>query len=145
MGLIPGSRRSPGEGNGNLLRILAWKIPWIVEPGGLQSKRSPPPKKKERNTAWFLLKSLISFYFCLGSVTTAMHMSIFSPVQFLCILLLKERHVQVQAQQHAVKGSRSQSISLCLSQDHLNLFEYWTLHWYFCGYDCERTSVGAYF
>ena len=76
---------------------------------------TPPPKKKERNTAWFLLKSLISFYFCLGSVTTAMHMSIFSPVQFLCILLLKERHVQVQAQQHAVKGSRSQSISLCLS------------------------------
>lgn len=113
----------------------------------VQEITPPPtaPNKKERNTAWFLLKSLISFYFCLGSVATAMHMFIFSPVQFLCILLLKERHVQVQAQQHAVKGSRSQSISLCLSQDHLNLFEYWTLRWYFCGYDCECTSVGAYF
>ena len=27
-GLIPGSRKSPGVGNGNPLQILAWKIPW---------------------------------------------------------------------------------------------------------------------
>jgi len=37
MGLIPGSRRSPGGGNGNPLCILAWKIPWTEEPGRLQS------------------------------------------------------------------------------------------------------------
>ena len=30
-GSIPGSRRSPGEGNGNHSSILAWKIPWIEE------------------------------------------------------------------------------------------------------------------
>ena len=30
-GLIPGSGRSPGEGNGDLL-------PWTEEPGGLQSR-----------------------------------------------------------------------------------------------------------
>ena len=30
-GLIPGLGRSPGEENGNLLRILAWKIPWTEE------------------------------------------------------------------------------------------------------------------
>ena len=36
-GLIPGSGRSPGEGNGNPLSILAWRIPWTEEPGGLQS------------------------------------------------------------------------------------------------------------
>ena len=36
-GLIPGWGRSPGEGNGNLLQYLAWKIPWIEEPGRLQS------------------------------------------------------------------------------------------------------------
>ena len=36
-GLIPGSGRSPGEGNGNPLNILAWRIPWTEEPGGLQS------------------------------------------------------------------------------------------------------------
>ena len=34
-GLIPGSGRSPGGGNGNLSSILAWEIPWTVELGGL--------------------------------------------------------------------------------------------------------------
>ena len=36
MGSIPGSGRSPGEGNGNHSSVLAWKIPW-TEAGGLQS------------------------------------------------------------------------------------------------------------
>ena len=35
--LNPGSRRSPGEGSGNPLQFLAWRIPWTGEPGGLQS------------------------------------------------------------------------------------------------------------
>ena len=34
---IPMSGRSPGEGNGNPLQFLAWKIPWTEGPGGLQS------------------------------------------------------------------------------------------------------------
>ena len=41
------SGRSPGEGNGNTLQysffhssILAWEIPWIEQPGGLQSMGS---------------------------------------------------------------------------------------------------------
>ena len=38
-GSISGSRRSPGEGNGNT-SILAWRIPWTEEPGGLQSMGS---------------------------------------------------------------------------------------------------------
>ena len=37
-GLISGSGRSPGGGNGNRSKILAWEIPWTEEPGGLQSK-----------------------------------------------------------------------------------------------------------
>ena len=47
VGSVPGSGRSPGVGNGNLLQysclensmdsILAWKIPWTEEPGRLQS------------------------------------------------------------------------------------------------------------
>ena len=37
VGSIPGLRRSFGGGNGNPLSILAWKIPWTEEPGGLQS------------------------------------------------------------------------------------------------------------
>ena len=32
-----GLGRSLGEGNGNYCSILAWKIPWPEEPGGLQS------------------------------------------------------------------------------------------------------------
>ena len=35
--LIPGSGRSPGEGNGDHSSILAWRIPWREKPGGLQS------------------------------------------------------------------------------------------------------------
>ena len=34
-GLIPGSGRSPGGGNGNPPSILAWRIPWAEEPGRL--------------------------------------------------------------------------------------------------------------
>ena len=36
-GSIPGWGRSPGGGNGNPLSVLAWRIPWTEEPGGLQS------------------------------------------------------------------------------------------------------------
>ena len=36
-GSIPGSGRSPGEGNGNHSRILPWRIPWVEEAGKLQS------------------------------------------------------------------------------------------------------------
>ena len=35
-GSIPGSGRSPGTGSGNYSSILAWRIPWTEEPGGLQ-------------------------------------------------------------------------------------------------------------
>ena len=40
LGSIPGSGRSPGEGNGNHSTILAWKIPWTEDPGRLQSMGS---------------------------------------------------------------------------------------------------------
>ena len=33
--LIPRSGRCPGEGNGNHSSILAWRIPWTEESGGL--------------------------------------------------------------------------------------------------------------
>ena len=39
-GSFPGSGRSPGEGIGNPLHILAWIIPWTEEPDGLQSMGS---------------------------------------------------------------------------------------------------------
>ena len=37
VGSIPGSGRSPGEGNGNHSSILTWRIPWTGEPAELQS------------------------------------------------------------------------------------------------------------
>ena len=36
-GSIAQSGRSPGKGNGYHSSILAWRIPWTEEPGGLQS------------------------------------------------------------------------------------------------------------
>ena len=35
-GLIPGSGRSCGGGNGKPLSILPWRITWAEEPGGLR-------------------------------------------------------------------------------------------------------------
>ena len=46
LGSIPGSERSPGEGNGNPLQYSCWRIPWTEEPGGLQSVGS----QRVRNT-----------------------------------------------------------------------------------------------
>ena len=40
VGSLPGSGRSPGEGNGTHSTILAWRIPWTEEPGELQSTGS---------------------------------------------------------------------------------------------------------
>ena len=34
---IPGLERSPGRGHGTHSSVLAWRIPWTEEPGGLQS------------------------------------------------------------------------------------------------------------
>ena len=39
-GSIPGSGRSPGEGNGTWSSTPAWKILWTEKPGGLQSMGS---------------------------------------------------------------------------------------------------------
>ena len=48
-GLIPGSGRSPREGNGNHFSILAWKTPWTEEPGGLWSWGCKGPDLTEHN------------------------------------------------------------------------------------------------
>ena len=37
MSVIPELGRFPGEGNDNPLQYSCWEIPWIEEPGGLQS------------------------------------------------------------------------------------------------------------
>ena len=40
-GSIPRSRRFPGEGNATHSSIPAWRIPWMEDPGRLQSMGSP--------------------------------------------------------------------------------------------------------
>ena len=40
LGSIPGLGRFPGKGNGYPSSILVWIIPWIEEPGRLQSMGS---------------------------------------------------------------------------------------------------------
>ena len=57
LGLISGLGRSPGEGHGNHSSVLAWKIPWTEEPGGLVcgvtrvghdlATKPPPQRPKE--------------------------------------------------------------------------------------------------
>ena len=37
MDSVPGSERSPGEGNGNPLQYSCLEIPWMEEPGRLYS------------------------------------------------------------------------------------------------------------
>ena len=56
-GSIPGSGRSPGEGNGNHSSTIAWKIPWTEEPGRLQSLGS---QRVGHN--WATSLSLSSFF-----------------------------------------------------------------------------------
>ena len=48
MGSVPGSGRSPEKEMATHPNILAWKIPWTEEPGGLQCMRS---QKTEHNGA----------------------------------------------------------------------------------------------
>ena len=38
VGSTPGLRRSPAGGHGTHSSILAWRIPWTEEPGGLHSE-----------------------------------------------------------------------------------------------------------
>ena len=69
VGLIPGWGRSPGEGNGNPLHILAWEIPWTEEPDGLQSMEL---QRVGHNlaTKQQLFKGLKCFiYFCIPVLT----------------------------------------------------------------------------
>ena len=48
---IPGSRKSPAEGHGNLLQYSCWRIQWTEEPGGLQFIRSQTVRDDWRDLA----------------------------------------------------------------------------------------------
>ena len=46
-GMIPGSGRSPGEGNDNPLQYSCPEIPWTEEPDGLHAGKLSPWGHKE--------------------------------------------------------------------------------------------------
>jgi len=48
MGLLPGSEDSLEEEMATHSRILAWRIPWTEEPGGLQSMGSQELDRTEQ-------------------------------------------------------------------------------------------------
>ena len=62
LGSIPGSGRSPGEGNGNHSSVLAWKIPWKEEPGRLQSMGSQSWMQLNDFTFLLSVQESIQFY-----------------------------------------------------------------------------------
>ena len=49
LGSIPGLGRSPGEGMATHSSILAWRIPWMEEPGRLQSMGSQRARNRNGN------------------------------------------------------------------------------------------------
>ena len=53
-GFDPGWRGYPGGGNAIYSRILAWKVQWTEEPGGLQSKEMNLTEHEYKTTdkAW---------------------------------------------------------------------------------------------
>ena len=64
-GLISGSRRSPGKGVTTHTSILAWRIRWTEEPGGLQSMGSYRVRHdwatntQQQNSNWLSLHTLL--------------------------------------------------------------------------------------
>ena len=77
--LISGSGRSPGRGDGDPLSILAWKIPWTEEPGGLQSHGV---------TVKHDLATKQQYVVYILTITCAMH---FFPKSAICMITLFTR------------------------------------------------------
>ena len=66
MSSIPGSGRSPGIEKATHSSILAWKIPWTEEPGGLKSMGSQSQSQSTHIAVY--IKVMFTLYFSLLSV-----------------------------------------------------------------------------
>jgi len=114
-GSIPRSGRS-SEGNGKHSSILAWKIPWMEEPGGLQSMGS--------QKGWTQLVAQLLSHVQLLWLQGLQH------TRFLCLSLSPQTHYFTQTHVHwmgdAIQSSRpllpSSPYALNLSQ-HQGLFQ----------------------
>ena len=63
VGSVPGLGRSPGEGHGNLLNILARRIPWTEESGGLQVHRVAKSWTQMKHTHKTFVSKVVSIMF----------------------------------------------------------------------------------
>ena len=90
VGSIPGLARSPGGGNGNPLHILAWRIPWTEEPGGLQSIGSQRVRHGCSELAHMCICLQIHIYLSWSSYfSDNLIKSLTDSVGFLCYGLIK--------------------------------------------------------
>ena len=107
MGLIPGSGRSPGGGNGNPLSILAWKIPWMENPGRLQSKgrqrtwhnTTEQEHACKRNTQTHTIAFFFSSAYCFS-------------VRFHCLFLLSAIDA-IKSKPRKILVSKYTQVTLC--------------------------------
>ena len=84
LGLIPGSARSPGEGNGNPLQYSCLRILWAEESGGLQSE-----------VAELDQLSTHTFYILLYKVDMMMMINSTWYINSICLVSMLITHVQV--------------------------------------------------
>ena len=61
-GLIPRSGRSPGKGMATHASILAWRIPWTEEAGGLQSMGSQSQTRLSYYTWQYIGHAELSYF-----------------------------------------------------------------------------------
>ena len=80
--LIPGSGRSPGEGNGNPSQYPCLENPWTEEPGGLQSMKSQrvrhdlvTKRQQPRSNEWVVPKPRTHTGYMVG--TAGLSISVF--------------------------------------------------------------------
>ena len=62
LGLVSGGGRSPGGGHGYHSSILAWRIPWREEPGGLQSMGSQSQTRLSNFHFVKLMQHCVKYY-----------------------------------------------------------------------------------
>ena len=98
----------PGVRLEGWLRWFAHTLGGVVGEGADRQYPAFAPGSSEVEVGFFYL--CVSFVQNLSQL--CMHAVIFSPIWFLCILLLEERCVQVRALQHCSKGSQ---VPACLT------------------------------
>ena len=110
LGLTPGLGRSPVEGKG-----------YSLQNSGLEDSTDcivhGVPKSWLSDFHFHSkLGLLVSFYLNVLNLPQRMQAVIFNHIQFLCILLLQERCIQVQALQHCSEGSQVPACLVNLSE-----------------------------